>query len=70
MKKRKLELYPFGHDKSNKDFVSVRLKNTEAISDYYTHICIKNAVYIRHYNDYTCYHFKGFYLKKFFLLLI
>lgn len=57
-----MELYPFGIDEFNNDFVSVRLKSIDANSDYSTHLCIKKVFYVRnYYDDYTCYYLKGLY---------
>jgi len=54
----KLELYPYGLGESNKDYISVRLKNVDDDIDESTHICIKKIIYFRNYGDYSCYQLK------------
>ncbi|ORX62479.1 HECT-domain-containing protein [Anaeromyces robustus] len=53
-----LQLYPDGHGDINKDYVSLYLKNIDDENINFSHICTKAILYIRNYNNNSCYIFK------------
>jgi len=65
-----LQLFPEGNGEANKDYVSLYLKNLSNVENpnysSTSHICAKAILYIRNYDNTSCFAFEG---NKNFLLI-
>jgi len=56
---RSLEIFPKGNGEERKNFVSMYLYNNDIKNGNNTYICTKYMMFIRNYEDYSCFFGKG-----------